>query len=94
MELTHRGERITLRRTTARSGAPMGEFSAVYTGTNIPVPGLTASNVGETLTGVSADVFARTAFIGQGGVMLSGTPELEKRIAAIVTSGEEDCSFT
>ena len=94
MELTHRGERITLRRTTARSGAPMGEFSAVYTGTNIPVPGLTASNVGETLTGVSADVFARTAFIGQGGVMLSGTPELEKRIAAIVTSGEEDCSYT
>ena len=94
MELTHNGEAITLRRTTAQRGAPMGEFSAVYTGTNIPVPGLTAANVGETLTGVSADVFARTAFIGQGSVMLSGTPELEKRIAAIVTSGEEDCSYT
>lgn len=94
IELTHRGEAITLRRTTAQRGAPMGEFSAVYTGTNIPVPGLTASNVGQTLTGVSADVFTRTAFIGQGGVMLSGTPELEKRIAAIVTSGEEDCSYT
>ena len=94
MELTHNGEAITLRRTTAQRGAPMGEFSAVYTGTNIPVPGLTASNVGETLTGVSADVFAHTAFIGQGSVMLSGTPELEKRIAAIVTSGEEDCSYT
>ena len=26
--------------------------------------------------------------------MLSGTPELEKCIAAIVTSGEEDCSYT
>ena len=94
MELTHNGEAITLRRTTAQRGAPMGEFSAVYTGTNIPVPGLTAANVGETLTGVSADVFARTAFIGQGSVMLSGTPELEKRIAAIVTSGEEDCSYS
>ena len=94
IELTHRGEAITLRRTTAQRGAPMGEFSAVYTGTNIPVPGLTAANVGQALTGVSADVFTRTAFIGQGGVMLSGTPELEKRIAAIVTSGEEDCSYT
>ena len=94
MELTHNGEAITLRRTTAQRGAPMGEFSAVYTGTSIPVPGLTAANVGETLTGVSADVFARTAFIGQGSVMLSGTPELEKRIAAIVTSGEEDCSYS
>ena len=94
MELTHNGEAITLRRTTAQRGAPMGVFSAVYTGTNIPVPGLTAANVGETLTGVSADVFARTAFIGQGSVMLSGTPELEKRIAAIVTSGEETCSYT
>ena len=94
IELTHSGEAITLRRTTAQRGAPMGEFSAVYTGTNIPVPGLTAANVGQALTGVSADVFTRTAFIGQGGVMLSGTPELEKRIAAIVTSGEEDCSYT
>ena len=94
IELTLGGEAITLRRTTAQRGAPMGEFSAVYTGTNIPVPGLTAANVGQTLTGVSADVFTRTAFIGQGGVMLSGTPELEKRIAAIVTAGEEDCSFT
>ncbi|MBQ9045182.1 MAG: AAA family ATPase [Oscillospiraceae bacterium] len=94
MELTHNGEAITLRRTTAQRGAPMGEFSAVYTGTSIPVPGLTAANAGEQLTGVSADVFARTAFIGQGGVMLSGTPELEKRIASIVTAGEEDCSYT
>ena len=94
MELTHNGEAITLRRTTAQRGAPMGVFSAVYTGTNIPVPGLTASNVGEALTGVSADVFARTAFIGQGSVMLSGTPELERRIAAIVTSGEEECSYS
>ena len=94
MELTLGGEAITLRRTTVQRGAPMGQFSAVYTGTNIPVPGLTASNVGETLTGVSADVFARTAFIGQGSVMLSGTPELEKRIASIVTSGEEACSYS
>ena len=49
---------------------------------------------GEQLTGVSAEVFARTAFIGQGGLVVTGTPELEKRISAIVTSGEEASSYT
>ena len=66
----------------------------MYTGTDIPVPGLTATDAGEQLTGVSAEVFARTAFIGQGGLVVTGTPELEKRISAIVTSGEEASSYT
>ena len=35
MELTHNGEAITLRRTTVQRGAPMGQFSAVYTGTKV-----------------------------------------------------------
>ena len=94
LELEHGGKRITLRRWTAAPNAPMREFSAVYTGTDIPVPGMTASDAGEQLTGVSADVFCRSAFIGQGGVAVTGTPELEKRISAIVTSGEEESSYT
>ena len=92
LELEHGGKRITLRRWTAAPNAPMREFSAVYTGTDIPVPGMTASDAGEQLTGVSADVFCRSAFIGQGGGALTGTPELEKRISAIVTSGQEESS--
>lgn len=94
LELEHDGKRITLRRWTAAPNAPMREFSAVYTGTDIPVPGMTSSDAGEQLTGVSADVFCRSAFIGQGGVAVTGTPELEKRISAIVTSGEEESSYT
>ena len=74
--------------------APMRAFSAVYTGTDIPVPGLTANDAGEQLTGVSAEVFQRSAFIGQGGLVVTGTPELERRISAIVTSGEEASSYT
>lgn len=94
MELLHAGKRITLRRSTPNEKAPMRDFSAVYTGTDTPVPGLTASDVGQTLTGVSAPVFARTAFIGQGSVAVSGSPELERRIASMVTAGEESVSYS
>lgn len=94
LELEQDGKRITIRRWTEAKSAPMRGFSAVYTGTDIPVPGLTATDAGEQLTGVSAEVFQRSAFIGQGGLVVTGTPELEKRISAIVTSGEEASSYT
>lgn len=94
LELEQGGKCITIRRWTEAKSAPLRGFSAVYTGTDIPVPGMTAADAGEQLTGVSAEVFARTAFIGQGGLVVTGTPELEKRISAIVTSGEEASSYT
>ena len=46
------------------------------------------------LTGVSRDVFRRSAFVEQGKVAVTHSAELEKRISAIVSSGDEDCSFT
>ena len=94
MELTADRADITITRRTKTKGAPMKEFSATYTGTNVPVKGLNASNAGEELTGVSKDVFRRSAFIAQGAVSLSGSPELEKRINAIVSTGEEQISYS
>ncbi len=85
---------ITITRRTRSKSAPMQDFSAVYTGTNVPVKGLNGSNAGELLTGVSKDVFRRSAFIAQGAVGLKGSPELEKRISSIVSTGEEQCSYT
>ncbi len=85
---------ITITRTTRGKNAPMQEFSAVYTGTNVPVKDLNGQNAGELLTGVSKDVFRRSAFIAQGNVSVTGSPELEKRISAIVTTGEEQCSYS
>lgn len=85
---------ITLTRRTRSKGAPMRDFSAVYTGTAIPVEGMDGQNAGELLTGVSRDVFCRSAFIEQGTVAVSGSPELEKRINAIVSTGEEQTSYT
>ena len=94
MELRADRSDITLTRRTRAKGAPMREFSAVYTGTSIPVEGMDGQNAGELLTGVSRDVFCRSAFIEQGTVAVSGSPELEKRITAIVSTGEEQTSYT
>ncbi|MBR0159918.1 MAG: AAA family ATPase [Oscillospiraceae bacterium] len=94
MDLTADGCDITLQRSTTSRNAPMREFSAVYSGTNNPVEGMNGLNCGELLTGVTKDVFRRSAFIEQGSVAVSGSPELEKRIQAIVSSGEEQTSFS
>lgn len=85
---------LTLFRTTRRQTAPMGDFQALYTGTADPVPGLTGANCGETLLGVSREVYARSAFIRQGGVAVTQDPGLERRVAALITSGDEDTSYT
>lgn len=94
MQLESGGRDITLTRTTKTASAPMREFSAVYTGTSVSVEGLNGNNAGEMLTGVSRDVFRRSAFVEQGKVAVTHSAELEKRISAIVSSGDEDCSFT
>ncbi len=94
MELEHQGKSITLRRWTSKAGQPMQEFSAAYTGTEDPVPGLTADTAGETLTGVPRGVFERSAFIRQAGMSVGNSTELEKRINAIVSAGDEELSYT
>lgn len=94
MDIVHGGEEITLTRRTKSAASPMKDFSAVYTGTGTKVPGLTGQNAGETLIGVSRSTFERSAFIRQSNLTVSGSPDLEKRIAAIVSSGEEETSFS
>ena len=93
MDLTAERCDITISRSTRIQSAPMQEFSAVYTGTNTPVDKLTGTNCGEMLTGVTADVFRRSAFIEQGSAAVTGSPELEKRIRSILSTGDEETSF-
>ena len=93
-ELTADNCDITIMRSTRLKNAPMREFSAFYTGTGIPVEKLSGSNAGELLTGVSRDVFARSAFVGQGAAAVTGNPEMEKRIQAIFSTGEEETSYS
>ena len=92
--LEWQGQDITIRR-GPRGNVPFGNFSAVYTGTEEPVPGLTADTCGQMLLGVGREVYERSAFIGQSGTLaIRSAPELEARIAALVSSGEEDVSYS
>ncbi len=93
IELEWQGREITIRRTSDRSG-PMQQFSAVYTSTGDPVPGLTGANVGQQLLGVGKDTFVRSALVGQNSAAITAAPELESRVAALAASGEEVSAST
>lgn len=93
VELLWQDKAITLRR-FAKGRDPFGGFQAVYTGTEETVPGLTADNVGQQLLGVTKEVLQRTCFIPQGGLSVDASGDLERRIAALASSGEEDVAFS
>lgn len=94
LELQDGQQEITLTRTTKRAASPMGEFQATYTGTTTPVANLNSTNCGETLLGVSREVYERSCFIRQSGLSITQDAELERRIAALITTGEEETSYT
>lgn len=94
MDVASNSSAITITRSTKRSNSPMGTFAACFTGTATPVPDLTAASLGEHLLGVPQDVFERSAFIRQSGMHIDQSAALERRIAALITTGEEDSSFT
>ena len=91
--LDWQGQDFTLRR-GPRGNVPFGAFSAVRTGTGEPIPGLDGSGCGELLTGAGRELFERSAFIGGGSLTVTTAPELERRITALVSSGEEGTSFS
>ena len=88
------GQDITLLRSTHRAAAPMGDFRAVYADTADPVPWLTAVSCGEELLGVTREVYARSAFIRQNHLHISQSTELERRITSLISSGEEETSYS
>ena len=94
MDLSADGCGCTLLRETRRAASPMGEFSCTYAGTGTPVPGITGQNAGDVLLGVPREVFERSAFIGQNALAVDQNAELERRIAALITTGEEGTSYT
>ena len=91
--LTWGGREIVIRR-GPKGGAMFGFFSAEYADSGEPVRELNAANCGETILGVTREVFERSAFVGQGGATIGADPELERRIAALVATGEEDVAYS
>ncbi|MBR6258994.1 MAG: AAA family ATPase, partial [Oscillospiraceae bacterium] len=92
MDVSLDGRILTLRRTGTGS-SPMRRFSAFYADTGDETQ-ISGTDIGESLTGVSERVFERTAFIRQAGIKVDNAYELEKKIASIVASGDEQTSGT
>lgn len=86
-------DQFTIVRSTARANSPMGKFQATYSGTSQEVPGLSSDNCGETLLGIPREVFTRSLFVRQAGLSIDQSGELEKRIASLITTGEETTSY-
>ena len=94
LELSAGGKELTLSRRTQRPDAPLGVFSCTYSGTDTPVPGLDAARCGETLLGVPQSVYQRCAFIPSGSLAIDADADLERRISALISTGDEKISFS
>ena len=93
LELSAGEKLLVLSRRTQRTDAPMGVFSCTYAGTDTPVPDLDAAHCGETLLGVPQSVYQRCAFIPSGSMAINADADLERRINALISTGEEKVSF-
>lgn len=94
LELSVGDKELTLSRRTQRPDAPLGVFSCTYSGTDTPVPGLDAARCGETLLGVPQSVYQRCAFIPSGSLAIDADADLERRISALISTGDENISFS
>lgn len=88
IELEWKGKRITIERTSTPKG-PMSQFRAYDTDSGRNIEILNGENCGRYLCGVERSVFERTAFIRQLGVSINADSALEKRLGALVSTGEE-----
>ena len=94
LELSAGDKELTLSRRTQRPDAPLGVFSCTYSGTDTPVPDLDAARCGETLLGVPQSVYQRCAFIPSGSLAIDADADLERRISALISTGDEKISFS
>lgn len=93
IEFTHEGKNIAIERTsTAR--ALMGQFKAYDTDSGLPATDFDAKNCGTVLIGAERSVYERSGFLRQRGVGLSKDASLEQRLSGLVSTGDEDYSYT
>jgi len=70
MEVESEGQRIAIQR-TALGATPMKRLDVRYVDAGQEVTALMREDLGEVLTGVSEEVFARSAFVRQSGLKVS-----------------------
>lgn len=95
MEILWQGRRLRLQR-TADGRRPMAKFQATDLETGSDVQDLTGETCGQTLLGVSRDIFVRSAFVGQGAmrdVSRMEQTQLQDRLRQLAATGEDDFSY-
>ena len=91
MEVLWNGRHIVLER-TGTAKAPMSVFRAYDAESGQAIEELTGETCGEMLTGAERSVFERSAFMRQAGLSVSADTALDRRLSALVTTGEESVS--
>jgi len=94
MELSFQDRLITIERFTTRGGAPMQDFRAYETTTGAEAAFLNPAGAGRTLCGVGQEAYIRSGYIGKSGLPVGESGELERRIQALFSSGEENSSYS
>ncbi len=92
LECLWRGRLLVLRRWDI-GRTPMGGFEALWQDTGEAVRGMTGENAGQLLTGVTREVFDRSACLRQGQLAVSQEAGLEQRLTALVTADDGGVPF-
>ena len=91
LELSTSDREITLERSSLTG--PMSDFRAWDSRTGSNLEDLTGKTCGQTLLGVEAAVYARSAYLRQQRISVSADAQLEKRLSGLVTAGSEDYAY-
>lgn len=94
MTVVSGGREIKITRKTTDPARPMRDFSAVYAQSGEKVPQLTDKTVCETLTGAGRELLLSSAVISHAQMRIGPTGELERKISALVSTGEEQSALT
>ena len=86
------GRNIVLQRTFSETGRTK-EFKAYYEDTGSDVSEFSEENCGEILCGVGREAFEKSGFIAHNSMASADSSELERKIQALASSGDEEISF-
>ncbi|MBQ9980701.1 MAG: AAA family ATPase [Oscillospiraceae bacterium] len=91
MEIETGGRMLRLER-TGKGTALMKNFKSMNLATGADA-GLEGETAGQELTGMSREVFRRSALVRQGTIKIDNTADLERQLVSTATGGEDDASY-
>ena len=92
MEITLGGRKIVITRSSAKD-KPMQTVQAYYKDSGQPADFLNG-DMGQQILGIGEGAFSQSAFIAQSQIEVHQQDELERRIQAAASSGDEQISYT